>query len=180
MTTVVLSDGTTPQAPYDIGTLLAPTISPRIPTVVATSLTYGTDKTPVATETYFAEISIPANVTLTGIEALIGSVGGTDKFVFALYSSTGAVVANTAVAGVTVGTTATFQRIAFTTPYQAKGPAQFFVGVQVNGTTARLRTIPVGPTLACGKKTGETFGTLTTITPPTTFTADLGPVANTY
>jgi hypothetical protein len=156
------------------------TTSPRVSAVVASSLTYGTDSTPVATEVYIAEIHTKSNVTLTGVEYLIGSVGGTDKAIAVLYDTDGKVLANSATAGTTVGTTATWQQLAFTSTYQAKGPQQYFIGISLNGNTARLRTIPVGPRLATAKQTGQTFGTLTTITAPTTFTADVGPVAGLY
>ncbi len=52
----------------------------------------------------------------------------------------------------------------------------------MNGTTDRFRSLPAsmeGRGLA-GSVTGQTFGTVVAITPPTTFTADKGPVAFVY
>jgi hypothetical protein len=146
---------------------------------VPASLTAGTDTTPVSGTVFYGEVVIPVGATLTGIGYLIGSVGGTDKAIVALYDSTGAVVANSALAGVTVGTTATYQEIPFTATYAAKGPGQYFVSVSMNGTTARLRTIPAGAFAPASSATGV-FGTLAAITPPTTFTAAKAPVAYTY
>lgn len=148
-------------------------------TDAANSLTYGTDSTPVSGTVYVGELWVPANATITGVSYLIGSVGGTDKAIVALYSSAGAVLANSALAGTTVGTTATYQQIAFTAPYAAVGPKQYFVSVSMNGTTARLRTIPAGGVVPATSATGV-FGTLATITAPTTFTADTGPVAHSF
>ena len=145
----------------------------------AVSLTAGTDTAPVAGTVYVGELFVPANATLTGIGYLIGSVGGTDKAIAALYDSAGAVVANSAVAGVTVGTTATYQELPFTATYAAVGPAQYFVSISMNGTTARLRTVPAGAILPTTTAEGV-FGTLDAITPPTTFTAASAPVAYSY
>lgn len=145
----------------------------------AVSLTAGTDTTPVAGTVYVGELFVPANATLTGIGYLIGSVGGTDKAIAALYNSAGAVVANSALAGVTVGTTATYQELPFTAPYAAVGPGQYWVSISMDGTTARLRTIPAGAILPTTLAAGV-FGTLAAITPPTTFTAANAPVAYSY
>jgi hypothetical protein len=139
--------------------------------------------TPVAGTRYYASVQIGAtgsgSTLLTGIEALIGAVGGTDKFIYELHDSTGAIVATTALAGVTVGTAATWQQIPFTAQYLA-APGTYFIVVQLNGTTARLATYnsPTSPLLT-GSATGA-FGTSAAITPPTTYTAGVGPVAMVY
>lgn len=147
--------------------------------VTATQTTDGNNSTPVVTETYLAEVFIPANMSITGIAIFNGSAVGTDKLIVALYDSTGAVVANSALAGTTAVGTDAFQKIDFTAPYSAKGPATYYVGLQVNGTTYRFNSHILG-TFGAGKKTSEVFGTLTTITPPTTFITALGPIASLY
>jgi hypothetical protein len=139
--------------------------------------------TPVAGTRYYASVSIGATgagpTLLTGIAALIGATGGTDKFIYELHDFTGAIVATTALAGVTVGTAGTWQQIPFTSQYLAN-PGNYFIVVQLNGTTARLATFnsPTSPLLT-GSATG-TFGTSAAITPPTTYTAGVGPVAVVY
>lgn len=142
----------------------------------AMTTTTGTDTTPVVTETYVARVFIPANTTLTGIALLNGSaVAG--NVVVGLYNAEGQPVAqsaSTAQAG-----TAAYQSIPFATPYQAQGPGLFFVGVQFNNVAARFRTHILGVFTAF-KKTGETFGTLTTLTSPNSFTTGQGPIASTY
>jgi hypothetical protein len=147
--------------------------------VTVTQTTDGNDTTPVITETYIAEVFVPANMSITGIAIFNGSAVGTDKLVAALYDSTGAVVANSALAGVTATGTDTFQRLPFTAPYSARGPATYYVGLQVNGTTYRFNSHIAG-NFGASKKTTEVFGTLTTITPPTTFTTAVGPIASLY
>lgn len=146
--------------------------------VAPLAATSGTDTTPANGKVFISAIQVPHNMTITGISYLIGSVGGTDKAIAILFDSSGAVVANSAVAGVTVGTAATFQRLPFTTAYATKGPGLYFVGIVMNGTTARLRTHAAGdhPT----DSVSQTFGTPVAITPPTTFTADEGPIAVLY
>lgn len=146
--------------------------------VAPVATTTGTNVTPTADLVYFSEVFLPTNAGLTGISYLIGTVGGTDKVIVMLFNSEGALVANSAVAGVTVGTTATFQRVPFTAAYSAVGPAKYWIGVQVNGNTCRLRTHAAGD-----HNTGsaaQTFGTPVAITVTTTFTADLGPFAMLY
>lgn len=152
----------------------------RVSVATAASLTSGTDTTPTSGTVYYGEVFVPGNATYTGIGYLIGSVGGTDKAIVTLYNAVGTVVANSEKAtGTTVGTTATFQEIAFVTAYAAVGPALYFISVSVNGNTCRLRTVAAGSVISTGSATGV-FGTLAAITPPTTFTADKAPIAYLY
>lgn len=148
-----------------------------------TSLTAGTDVTPVAGTRYTSEILVPYNMTMTGIGYLIGTAGGTDKAIVELHDANGTLLAYSAVAGVTVGTLATFQEIPFTAPVEVIGPQKYYLSVTMNGTTARLRAIAtalgVSQTLTTKSATG-TFGTVGDLTVPTTFTADVGPIAYTY
>lgn len=141
--------------------------------------TQGVDTAGVATSMFVGSVFISNTVTLTGIQALLGSVGGTDHIVAVLYDSTGKVVANSALdSSVTAGTTATVQQVPFTATYKAV-PGLYFIGVMLSGTTAKIRTIFNGGN-ATTIQTGQTFNTLTNITPPTTFTTAQAPVASTY
>jgi hypothetical protein len=117
-------------------------------------------------------------VTVTGVAVFNGSPVGTDKTVAIIYDSTGAVVANTALAGTTAVGTDTYQRVPLTATILLK-PGTYYVGLQVNGTTYRAQTHIAG-NFGASKKTGETFGTPTTITPPTTFTTAVGVIASLY
>ena len=148
-----------------------------------TSLTAGTDVTPVDGTRYTCEIFVPYNMIMTGIGYLIGTAGGTDKAIAELHDADGTLLAYSAVAGVTVGTLATFQELPFTAPVEVIGPQKYYLSITMNGTTARLRTIPtalgVSQTLTTKSATG-TFGTVGALTVPTTFTAGVGPIAYTY
>ena len=144
--------------------------------VPATQTTDGNDTTPSTTETYIAEIFVPANATVTGIGFFNGSaVAGNIKGI--IYDSTGVVVAectSTASSG-----TDTYQRIPLTATYAIKGPATYYIGLQCNNASYRFNSHILG-NFGASKKTGETYGTSTTITPPTTFTTALGPIATLY
>jgi len=140
--------------------------------------------TTVAGTRYYVSTNVTPGSTITGIIALIGATGGTDKFIYELHDSTGAIVATTALAGVTVGTAGTYQQIPFTAPIVIPSSSAvsltYFIVVQSNGTTAKVATVN-SPTsqLLTGSATG-TFGTSAAITPPTTYTAGVGPVAILY
>lgn len=138
--------------------------------------TSGTDTTPVITEEYVAEVFVPMNALLTGVSVLNGSaVSG--NYTVILYDSNGAIIANSATTA--QSGTAAYQKVPFTATYLAKGPAKYFVGIQIDNTTARIRTHILG-NFGASKKTAQTYGTLTTLTVPTTFTTGVGPIADTY
>jgi hypothetical protein len=137
----------------------------------------GSDATPVNTEVYIGEVFVGANVTVTGVAILNGSVASGNVKV-GLANSAGAVVAtsaSTAMAG-----TDAYQRVPFTGTYAAVGPATYYVLYIVDNSTARYNAWPLG-NFGAAKQTGQVFATgFTTITPPTTFTADLTPIAGLY
>jgi len=143
-----------------------------------TGATNGTDTTPADGTQFVTSIWVGQNKTITNIEYLVGSVGGTDKVYGALYDATGALLANTSVAtgGATVGTAAQVQSLALTATYAFKGPQMAYVGISINGGTARIRTVPVylGNGL-WGGSVSQVHGTVAAITEPVTFTADKAP-----
>ena len=143
----------------------------------ATASTSGTDATPVATEVYIAEVFVPANVTIAGVAVFNGSVASGNMKV-GLANSAGTVVATSASTAMS-GTDA-YQNVPFTATYAAKGPATYYVLQFIDNNTARYNTHTVG-TFGCSKQTGQTYATgFTAITPPTTFTTALGPIASLY
>ena len=161
---------------------IAPALGLTAPTVFHTgnqgphSTTQGTDTTPVVTEEYVAEVFVPCNTRSTGFAVLNGSaVAGNMQI--SLYNSSGVVIAttaSTAVAGI-----ATLQSVPWATPVDLRGPGEYYIGVQNNNTSNRLRTHAVG-VFGASKKTGQTYGTFTALTVPTTFTAGVGPVGSLY
>lgn len=173
------------QASFD--TLLASGSNPQTVSVsltqLANALLYYSqvkDKTMVAGTRYYSSIVIGQPAVFTGIQALVGTTGGTDLWDFELHSPTGALLATSLATGTTAGTASTWQQLPFTATYNLTVPGQYFLVVQSNGNTAKLATLnsATNPTLT-GSATG-TLGTAASITPPTTYTANLGPVAMLY
>jgi len=138
------------------------------------------DKTMVSGTRYYSSTIVGFPALLTGVQVLIGTTGGTDNWLAELHSPTGVLLATSATAGTLVGTASTWQRFAFTATYNLTAPGTYFIAIQGNGTTAKLATLnsDVNPTLT-GSATGS-FGTGASITPPTTYTANLGPMALLY
>jgi hypothetical protein len=144
--------------------------------------TSGTDVSCSNGGRWWVELNIPYNSTLTGIAYLIGSTGGTDSVVIQLLNSSGIQVATTRAPGgvaALVGTTATFQSVAFTTPYAAVA-GKYYVCLQFNGTTAKFRTYPIPGSRFVANGTTGTWGTAANPTVGTTFVADKGPIICTY
>lgn len=141
----------------------------------------GLDKTMVAGSRYYSSIDIGFPQVLTGISMRVGTTGGTDLWIFELHSPTGALLATTSTSGTTAGTASTWQQIAFTATYNLTVPGQYFLAIQSNGTTAKFDSInaPTNSDVVNGSATGV-FATGASITPPTTYTANLGPRALVY
>lgn len=140
--------------------------------------TDGTDATPVNTEVYIAEVFVPANATITGVAIMNGSAAAGNLKV-GLANSSGAVVATSATTA--QSGTDVYQRVAFTATYAAKGPATYYVLAFFDtNTTPRFNAHTFG-NFGAAKQTGQTYATgFTTITPPTTFTTAVGPIASLY
>lgn len=140
------------------------------------ALTTGTEVTASVTVTYIAELWIPINTTVTGL-ALLNATAVAGNVTVALYDSTGAIVARSA--STAASGTAAFQLVPFLTAYAAKGPGKYYAAVQANNTGQKFRAHANG-VASTTTLTGGTYGTFVSFTPPTTFTADVGPIAATY
>lgn len=148
-------------------------------TTLASFETAGT--APVAGTMYLTEIFVPFNQTWTGIGKLNGTGVGTDNHLVALYGSNGALIANSAIAGVVAASASVFQNIPFTAPVPLP-PGRYFLGVQSNGTTATLRHLVSanGANIMTGAVAGV-FGTIpATVTAPTTNTNIQGVITQLY
>jgi hypothetical protein len=142
-----------------------------------TQTTDGNDTTPSVTETYIAEVYVPTNMTITGVALLNGSAVAGNVTV-CLANSSGVPVGTQSASTAQSGTDA-YQSIPLGATYAAVGPATYYVLVQFNSTSARFNTHILGR-FGASKKTAETYGTFTTVTPPTTFTTAQGPIASLY
>jgi hypothetical protein len=137
--------------------------------------TDGTDTTASTTEAYICVVFVPgpASVTLTGIPVFNGSANAGNIKV-GLADSSGKIVAQTA--STAASGTDPYQDVPFTAAYSAVGPATYYVLLQNNNSSNRFNLHTFGR-FGASKKTGEALGTFTTITPPTTFTTGLRPIA---
>ena len=135
-----------------------------------------TDATPVATEVYIGEILVPTNMTATGVAPFHGSVASGNMKV-GLADSTGAILA-TSVSTAIVGTD-DYQLIPFVAAV-ALLPGTYYILAFFDNNTVRYNAPPLG-VFGAAKQTGQTYATgFTTITPPTTFTANLAQIASLY
>jgi hypothetical protein len=129
------------------------------------------------TEIYCTEVDLPYSQLLTGIAVLNGTTVGTNKHFAILYDSSGNVLANSAVAGVTTANASTYQKLNFVTKYYAVGPARYFACDGLNGTTDTIRhaITAVNDNVLGGAVTGQVFGTAAAVTLPATFTTAKAP-----
>ena len=156
-----------------------PRILPNVPILAFASL--GTSAVHVAGTWYRSEIFVPHVAQWTGIGVLNGATVGTDNLMVALYDTNGVLITNSAVAGALSAGANAFQNIALLQSPILQ-PGRYFVAVQCNGTTAttRRQAAANGGNTMTSSATG-TFGTVpASFTPPTTFTADVGPIAWLY
>lgn len=147
--------------------------------VALRALSQPLSKTMVASTRYYVNTVVGSPTLITGVSVHVGGTGGTDNWIVELHNASGAIVATSALAGTLAGTANSFQRIPFTVPYQAAA-GTYYIVLQSNGTTATFGAYSSpGLPLVTGSAAG-TFGTSAAITPPTTYTANLGPVALLY
>lgn len=179
----VLSGSGYPAIPYintDGTAAVSPDVACRLvhtggaPNTSATAA--NTNQTPVATEVYIAEVQVMLPCTATGVAPYNGSaVSGNMKV--GLASSAGAILATSASTAAS-GTTA-YQRVPFTAAVKLT-PGTYYVLTFYDNTTQRATAWTAG-SFGAAKQTGQTYATgFTAITPPTTFTTALGPVASLY
>lgn len=144
---------------------VAATAKLKYPTLPVGSVAYsslGISVVGSITSSGVSDLFVTDSFTSTGGGILVGATGGTDKFVLALFDSSGALVANTDTAGTTVSATANaFQEIAWTAPVTLPRGI-YYLFVQINGTTATFRR-PASSTfvdLRTKSVTSTTFGTV--------------------
>lgn len=139
----------------------------------------GTSAVHVGGSIYVAEIYVPEARRVTGIGVLNGGTVGTDNILVGLYNAAGVRLANSDLAGVLSAGANAFQEVALTAALDI-APGRYFIAVQCNGTTATTRRIAASTYRNRASITAGTFGTLAAITPPTTITADAGPIGYLY
>lgn len=136
-----------------------------------------------ATTLYCSEFNLKTSKLLTGLEVLNGTtVTGNARYVI-LYDSAGNALANSALAGQASVTASVYEQYAFTKAWYATGPAQYFGCLQDNAggsTTVRMSVTGQADQMLTKGQTGATFGTVPTLTVPTTYTTAVGPLMGAY
>jgi hypothetical protein len=156
------------------------TVSPRtvaIGGLVPAVSTDFTDTAPVITEVYIGEIFVPCSMLVTGIAVFNGS-NVTGSMRFGIADSTGVVLGSSAS---TAGSgTDAYQLLPLSTALTLTGPATYFIMGSYSSATARYNAPPLG-SFGASKLTGQVYDTFpTSITAPTTFTANLCNIASLY
>jgi hypothetical protein len=132
---------------------------------------------------YLTQVNVPAASVIQGVCWLNGATVTTDKHIGILWDGQGNLLGTTALAGTAdSGNASLYECVALTVPTPVIGPAIYYAGVQSNGTTDTLQTYAAGstpPVYGTVSQTGV-FGTIPNITPPYTFTANVGPLMIIY
>lgn len=170
---------------YSLGNVVTLAGAWKVKNVEIGSVAYaslGTNTTPVAGTWYCMDVNVlSAYTSMSGMGFLNGATVGTDTAIYALYDSTGRLVANTSTSGVTTSGASAAQEIAFASQV-ALSRGIYWMCEQVSGTTTRLRTVAASTFLdkLAGSFTGTAGTVPSSITVPTTFTADTGPIGYIY
>lgn len=139
----------------------------------------GTDAVSTAGTIYFSDIVLHEAMVSTGAAVLNGTTVGTDDVIYGLWDEAGVLLRTTALAGTVSAGADAFQAIAWTSPISLP-PGRYWVGFQVEGTTAAHQTIAASTYLNSTGSVAGVFGTIPAITPTTTTTAGVGPFAYLY
>jgi hypothetical protein len=144
--------------------------------MVPSSATVGTDVTASTTATYVCELNISCSVLLTGASILQGSTG-TGNCTLYLLDYNGTQLAKTASFSVS-GSTAQYVGNNFLSSYFAAGPGRYYIAAQFDSASNKFRAHTLG--VFGASSVASTYGVLPTFTPPTGFTANVGPIVSTY
>lgn len=145
---------------------------------VAAAGTTGTNTSDVANQFFLTPMYIGNIVKVTGLAFLVGGTQGSDNALVAIWDANGTLLATSALAGAAWGSTNTYQKVALTAAITIPGPAWYWTGVQGNGTTSKIQTVPHA--FFNSNVLAGTFGTVGNITPPTTNNANTAPYMATY
>jgi len=144
--------------------------------MVPSSATVGTDVTASTTATYVCELNLSCSMLLTGAAILQGSTGAGNCTLY-LLDYNGTQLAKTASFSVS-GSTAQYVGNNFTTSYFAAGPGRYYIAAQFDSASNKFRAHALG--FFGASSVASTYGVLPTLTPPTGFTANVGPIVSTY
>jgi hypothetical protein len=144
--------------------------------MVPSSATDGTDVTASTTTTYVCELNLRCSALLTGASILQGSTGAGNCTLY-LLDYNGTQLAKTASFSVS-GSTAQYVGDNFLSSYFAAGPGRYYIAAQFDNASNKFRAHALG--LFGASSVASTYGALPTLTPPTAFTTNVGPIVSTY
>ena len=127
---------------------------------------------------WITDIFIPVIETITKIAFLSGNTAMTDNVLVAIYDSAGKLLTSSALTGVILSGTNTFQVQTLLSAVTLNGPGTYYVAIQGNGTAGGAFQTLRSPNI-CHRTAvvAGTFGTVpASITLPTTYTEYQGPV----
>lgn len=153
---------------------------------VTNTTTMSTDTVAVQFTLYYSSITIPGPASLTGVQYMRGSVAAGNVRA-SLYDASWTKVAESASTAV-AGADTTWSTLAFTSTARVRAAGTYYIGLQFDDTTARLRTYggtiftTTGPlAFVVGSQTNASIAAPATITTTsTTYTAGTGPVCRVY
>jgi hypothetical protein len=135
------------------------------------------------TDLYCSELDLPYSKVLQGIKMLNGTSVATDHHIYSLYDSQGVFLAASA-STTSFGSASEYGGAAFSTPYLAVGPAQYFTCVQpvtAAGTASiRMAITQVNDFINAGIVTITAGSAPASITVPSGFTTAQGPYSAVY
>lgn len=131
---------------------------------------YGNSTTIANNTTYCIDVLVPRSATITGVGFLAGNNTGQGNFVGILFDKDGNVLAQTASTATGNGgnNVQAYFQAAFTSPYFALGPAQYFIGFQGNNNNDTLMLLGANNASyeTTFKVNGGTFNSVVAVTPP--------------
>ncbi len=160
---------------------VAGSFSPRIYAGAGPSnLTAGGSITPSTTTTYIIEITIPGNMTITGVAYRIGSGTPVGNVTVGLATSAGVPIAAAKSASTPMGAANATQLVPFASQYSAIGPTTLHVQIQYDTATAATAFVFSTGIVGTTSQTGQSYGTFTSFTPPTGFVTNVGVMCALY
>jgi hypothetical protein len=143
----------------------------------ALNVTSGGGVTPVAGTWYVVGAYIGCNCSLTGIIAAADTGTGTDDWIAAVWGAAGGTaLAHSSLAGTAAPAANAKAKFSFTSVTGVEAPGLFFYGIQSNGTTDKIFCFNNNLEGFPAASFTGTFGTLLSLTPPTTYTTLTGPM----
>jgi parallel beta-helix repeat protein len=140
----------------------------------------GSEATAVVGTIYLCEVEVTESFLPSGVEILNAELTG-GSVIVAIYDRYGTLLVSSTTAGTAASGKGTYQKVSFASTIGLI-PGRYFVALQANATTYKFRAVPETSLRSATASVAGTFGTLSNplSSIPTTFTANVGPVATIF